>query len=231
MSTIVEVVGEAARDAFLLTVTASSVELIGGGKTYESSSYYTGAPVGNFGGTILPDADVSTGSFVGGAKMWSALTSSTTGTVVSAGSDAIISISSSQMESFEVGLGTPLPSPNTNEIVHVRVIASKTGSAANSASVATMDVQVKSGNIGVTAPQTFVLTNEEQRFEFVLSEVEKLAAPWADLSVSCSYELSTVTSSVQVTGSAKYVEMSFFKSGVIEAPPRDETIWRILYMP
>ena len=223
MTTIVEVVGSTARDALLATVTASQIDVAGGYRTYASSSYYTGGPIGAFGGFIRPDSDVGSGSF-GPTPLFTELTGSS-GEIFSTGSITITPTSS--YDSFEVGLSNPLVTPNDNEVVTIRVLAHKTGSAETSSS-ATLGVTVRTGSIDI-ASQSFTLTNTVQAFQWKLSEAEKSIAVWNDLSVLCSYTMSVVTSSLEVSGSATQVEIQFYKAGVIEAPPEDRVIYRIMY--
>jgi len=229
MSTIVEVVGVVARDALLATVTASQVTCVGGGQTYVSSSYYTGGLVGAFDGTLVPDQDVATGSFIT-APLWTALTSSVAGVVTSESGTLVTPTSS--VEEFSVAFSTPAPSPNANEVVTVRVDAAKSGS--NEASILSSSVNLTisvrtSGSEAAT--RTVALPSSSfESYTFQLTESEKVAIGWDDFDVQCSYEMSVDSSSLEVRGQARYVQVDFFKPGVIEAPPQDDTVWRILYV-
>jgi len=228
MSGVEIVVGIAARDAFLAGVTASQVDAVGGGQTFASSSYLTGGPVGAFGGTIIPDADVDTGSF-SPTPLFSSLTSSISGVVVSA-TGTLVSPTSSA-EAFSISFPTPLPSPNANEVVTVRVDAAKSGSNADStfSSSVFLTASVKNGDTEVAARYFGPLTSSFESFTFQLTDAEKGVVSWNDFNVQCEYQLTVNSASLEIAGQAQYVEVNFFKSGIIEAAPKDETVWRIIY--
>jgi len=226
---ITTIVGITARDAFLATVTASQVTPVGGGQTFASSSYLTGGPVGAFGGTLLPDADVATGSF-SPTPVFSSLTSSISGVIVSA-TGTLVSPTSSA-EAFSISFPTPLPAPNANEVVIVRVDAAKSGSNALSATSSSvfLTASVRNGDAEVAARYFGPLTSSFQQYTFQLTDAEKGVVSWNDFNVRCEYQLSVDSASLEVAGQAQYIEVDFYKSGIIEGPPKDETIWEIVYV-
>lgn len=228
MSGIAIVKGIAARDAFLATVTASQVDSVGGAQQYASSSYYTGLPLASFGGTLIADADVATGSFTP-TPLWTELSSSVSGVVTSATSSTE---TGSSAEAFSVSFPAVSPIPNGNEIVTVKVQAAKSGSTAEGAFSSSVDLTVSLRNgLAPVAQATFgpLTASVYPEYTFTLTKEEIRAIDWNSFNVQLSYALHVDTGSMEVAGEAQYVEVDLYKAGVVESPPVDETLWRIIY--
>ena len=225
---ITTIVGITARDAFLATVTASQVRVAGGGQTFNSSSYLTGGPVGSFGGIIVPDADVATGSF-SPTPVYNELTESSAGAATSATASTITPTASSV--AFSISFPTMLPAPNANEVVTVRIDAAKSGSTATSidSSSVFLTASVRNDTTDVATRYFGPLAATASSFIFQLTDTEKGLVAWNDFNVQCEYQLIVDSASLTVAGQASYIEVDFFNSGSIEAAPRDETICEIIY--
>ena len=139
-------------------------------------------------------------------------------------------ITGSTGDSFEVGLPTPVPLPNDREVISVNVTTFKTGSLSDSSSV-TLDVIIKNSNTNEDlVSRSFTLSNDSSTvYKTKLTAAEKKLVAWDSASVYCAYTMSVNSSSLNVEVSASQLEVDFYKSGIIEAPPEDAVIWRLTY--
>jgi len=228
MSTLVEVVGITARDALLATVTASQVTLVGGGQTHQSSSYYTGGPIGAFGGTLFPNADVVSASF-GPFPLWTQLTSSAAGAVTSSATGAL----NPSSQSFEVGWDNPFPQPNGNEVAVFIVGAAKSGSAKSmDSSSVSMSISLKNAGLPVVS-RTFGLlpawSSPYTQYTFRLTDAEVKALSWQDFTAQVDLETRVHSASLSIETQIGYMKLVVSRPGIIQAPPVDNTLWRIVY--